>query len=174
MIETLIIDLDGVLTDGTMHYHSNGILSRSLHAQDIKGISLAEVADIRVLIVTASPIPQTSGIRHIIDVVSGEIHTRVRNKQGYIKSLGIDLNNTAFIGDDINDFSLLSVVKLPIAVNSAVEEIKKLVKEQDGFITHRVGGQGAVREAIERILKEEERWESVIKQDVLRQLTEAH
>ena len=70
----------------------------------------------------------------------------------------IDLKTIAYMGDDLNDLGVLQIVGLPMAPNNAVPEVKQLAK----FISTVNGGQGAVREAVEYILKNQGLWETVV------------
>ena len=70
----------------------------------------------------------------------------------------IDLKTIAYMGDDLNDLGALQIVGLPMAPNNAVPEVKQLAK----FISIVNGGQGAVREAVEYILKNQGLWETVV------------
>ena len=102
----------------------------------------------------------------------------IKNKFKCLEELKVKkelkFESIAFVGDDVNDIIALETVGFPIAVNDAVDEVKSLVKKRNGLITKRKGGEGAVREAIEFILKSQGRWEKVIAEDLARQRNEVH
>ncbi|MFC2051125.1 KdsC family phosphatase [Chloroflexota bacterium] len=174
-INTLILDVDGVLTNGTMIYGNDGNESKIFHFRDGKGISLAKVAGIRVILMTSEEtklIMNRAKKLGIDDDAYLGIKNKLRGLEEIVTKNNLDLKNIAFIGDDINDIPALNKVGLPIAVNDAVDEVKELVRKRGGFITIKKGGKGAVREAIETILKKQGRWEKVIEKDIQRQLGE--
>ncbi len=174
-INTLILDVDGVLTDGIMVYGNDGNELKNFNVRDGKGISLAKVAGMRVILMTSE---ETELIKNrakklgIEDDAYLGIKNKLKSLEKIVGNNNLELKNIAFIGDDINDIPALNKVGLPIAVNDAVDEVRELVKKRGGFITTKNGGKGAVREAIETILKKQGRWEKVIEKDIQRQLSE--
>lgn len=174
-INTLILDVDGVLTDGSMIYADDGRELKIFHVRDGKGIALAKVAGIRIMLMTSEETDLILNRAKKLGIES-DTYQGIRNKFRCLKEIAtkntLQLKNIAFIGDDINDIPALDKVGLPITVNDATEEVKELVKKRGGFITSKKGGKGAVREAIETILKKQGRWEKVIEKDLQRQLNE--
>ena len=174
-ITTIIIDIDGTLTDGIISYGNDGNESKNFHVRDAKGISLAKTAGLKIVLMTSS---EAKSVVHRANTlkITNDTHLGIRNKLKCLNEIkfayNLDLTNIAFIGDDINDILPLEIVGLPIAVNDAVEEVKILVANRNGIITKKNGGNGAVREAIETILKEQGRWDDIIKQDLERQKNE--
>ena len=174
-INTLVLDVDGVLTDGTVDYGNDGQELKNFSVRDGKGIALAKVAGMRIILMTSEAteliMNRAKKLRLEDDAYLG-----IKNKRKCLEELvskyNLDLKDVAFIGDDINDIPALEKAGLPIAVNDAVEEVKKLVKKRGGFITAKRGGKGAVREAIETMLKKQGCWEEVIEKDLKRQLSE--
>lgn len=174
-INTLILDVDGVLTDGTMIYGNDGEELKNFHVRDGKGIALARVAGMRVILMTSEETELTMNRAKKLGI-EDDTYLGIKNKLKCLEEIvsknNLSLENIAFIGDDINDIPALNEVGLPIAVNDAVEEVRELVRKRGGFITTKKGGEGAVREAIETILKKQGRWEKVIEKDIQRQLGE--
>jgi 3-deoxy-D-manno-octulosonate 8-phosphate phosphatase (KDO 8-P phosphatase) len=174
-INTIILDVDGVLTDGTMVYGNDGEELKNFHVRDGKGISLAKVAGMKVILMTSEEteliINRAKKLGIEYDTYLG-IKNKLKCLEEMVTKNNLNLKNIAFIGDDINDIPALNKVGLSIAVNDAVEEVKELVKKRGGFITAKNGGKGAVREAIEMILKKQGRWEKVVEKDIQRQLNE--
>jgi 3-deoxy-D-manno-octulosonate 8-phosphate phosphatase (KDO 8-P phosphatase) len=174
-INTLILDVDGVLTDGTMIYGNNNEEFKKFFVRDGKGISLAQVAGMKVFLITSE---KTKLILNRAKKIGIEKNTYlgVKNKFKILKEIinknKFDLKNIAFIGDDINDIPVLDKVGFPVAVNDAAEDVKNLVRKRNGFITKKNGGRGAVRELIEIILKKQGRWDETIKKDIKRQFNE--
>lgn len=174
-INTLVLDVDGVLTDGTMIYGNDGNELKSFNVRDGKGIALAILAGIRVILMTSEDtelIKNRAKKLGIVDDAYLGIRNKLKGLEEITSTSNVGLKNIAFAGDDINDIPALKKVGLPIAVNDAVEEVKKLVTERGGFITNQNGGRGAVREAIETILKKQGRWNKIIEKDIQRQLSE--
>ncbi|MBL7196738.1 MAG: HAD hydrolase family protein [Candidatus Omnitrophica bacterium] len=174
-INTLILDVDGVLTDGTMIYGNDGRELKNFHVRDGKGISLAKVAGMRIILMTSEESELIINRAKKLGI-ENDAYLGIKNKLKCLKGIAtknnLDLKNIAFVGDDINDIPALDKAGLPIAVGDAAEEVKKLVKKRGGFVTGKKGGKGAVREAIETILKKQGRWAEIIEKDIQRQLIE--
>lgn len=177
MINTLILDVDGVLTDGAILYGDSGETIKKFHIRDGKGIQLAKLGGMKIYIITTSA---EKLIRNRAKKLGMEKETflGIKNKFKCLEELKVKeelkFESIAFVGDDVNDIIALETVGFPIAVNDAVDEVKSLVKKRNGLITKRKGGEGAVREAIEFILKSQGRWEKVIAEDLARQRNEVH
>lgn len=158
-IRLLLLDVDGVLTDGTILYHDNGSEMKSFHVRDGLGIRMLIEAGIPVGIITGRfskaleyrgkelGIPYIyQGIKHkntIIHLIEDE--TKVQPDQ------------MAFMGDDLNDAAIMRIVGVSIAVADAHPEIKRIAT----ITTTCRGGYGAVREICEKILMAQGHWETI-------------
>jgi len=172
-IKAIVLDVDGVLTDGKMIYSDSGE-SKVFYVRDGKGINLAQVAGLRIAIMTSENsliIKRRAEKLKIEDAYLG-IMNKLRSIKEFCSKYKLNLEEVAFVGDDINDIPALEVVGLPIAVNDAVEEVKNEVKKRGGIISKNNGGNGAVREIIEKILKEMGKWEETVRKDIERQKSE--
>ena len=145
-IKWIILDVDGVLTDGKLIYTSSGEEIKAFSARDGLGLAAAHKAGISLGIITA----RTSPMGHA-------------NKTEALRSLceshHIELAHIAYMGDDLNDLGALSLVGLPMAPQDAAAEVKELAQ----FVSNHNGGSGAVRDAVEYILKAQNMWDSVVK-----------
>jgi len=172
LIKAIVLDVDGVLTDGVMTYSSDSEF-KNFHVRDGKGISMAKVAGLKVFMMTSE---ETECVIKRSRKLNIKAYTGIRNKLNGIKQLmkehGLKAQEIAFIGDDLNDIPAMEIVGLPITVKDSVSEVKQLVKLKGGFITFKKGGKGAVREAIEFILKTKGAWNSTVKKDIERQKSE--
>ncbi len=163
-IKLLLMDCDGVLTDGRIWIFENGEEQKGFHTRDGLGIDLWHRAGL------------TSGI--ISGRTSSAVETRARAlgmsfvKQGYedkqeafadtLAQAEVTNEEVAFIGDDLNDIPLMLQSGLGIAVADAASE----TREHAQYVTKTVGGQGAVREVIELILKSQGRWDELVRRYV--------
>ncbi len=150
-IRMLVCDVDGVLTDGGLYYDDLGRVSKRFHVQDGLGIKLAQAAGLEVGLTTGL---ESEAVRlRALELGIREYHAGSRNKASLIQSIcrRNDLRPTqlAYLADDWVDASALKLVGLPMAVQNAQPEIKRLCS----WIAERCGGQGAVREAICFILQ---------------------
>ena len=159
-IQLLALDVDGVLTDGGLHYSSTGEEMKVFNTLDGLGITALRNSGIAVAIITgrASQIVARRAQELRVD----HLHMGCRNKTQALLDIcqekGISLAQVAYMGDDLNDLGPLSKVGLPLAPANACAD----VKERARFVTQRPGGQGAVREAVEYILKAQNRWDKVL------------
>lgn len=151
MIELIILDVDGTLTDGKIIYTSSKDELKNFDVKDGLAISTwIKKLNKKVAIITGRKSilvekrAKELGITHI--------YQGVDNKDDIIESIlkeeNITWENTAGIGDDLNDYKMLRKVKLSFAVGDAVDDIKSLVN----VVCNKNGGNGAVREMIEYIL----------------------
>lgn len=150
-IKLFIMDVDGTLTDGKIYLTSDGEEIKAFNVKDGIGIKLLQRYGIIPVIITGR-ISKIVNIRaKELDIC--EIYQGVEYKLEVYKKLKTKYNikdeNIVYIGDDINDLEIFKIVGLKFAVNDAVEEIRKIAD----YVTCAKGGEGAVREAIECIIK---------------------
>lgn len=160
-IELILCDVDGVLTDGGLLYDNQGIEIKKFHIRDGLGIRLWQKAGFKFGVLTARN-------SHIVKVRSAELNIEIV-RQGFedklpaakeiIAELGLSPEQACHIGDDLTDLSVMQHVGVGIAVADAVDE----VRDSAGYVTNTPGGRGAVREAIEFMLKSKNRWEGLIR-----------
>ena len=159
-IKLIIFDVDGVLTDGKLIFSADGELFKSFHAQDGLGISLLHKAGIKTAIITG----RTSDIvkfrskeLNITDVYQG-----AKNKVNAFEELkekyALALDEIAYVGDDLIDLPIMIKVGLACAVHNAVMD----VKTRSHYISEAAGGNGAVREISELILKAQDKWDDIV------------
>ncbi|MDX1470345.1 MAG: HAD-IIIA family hydrolase [Flavobacteriaceae bacterium] len=155
-ITTFIFDVDGVLTDGTISLTTDGELLRTMHTKDGFAIKMALKAGFKVCIISGG---SNEGVRHrlqglgVIDIYLGSDNKMEQMKE-YLENNSIDAKNVLFMGDDIPDFPVMKLVGLPCCPQDAVQEIKQISK----YVSHKMGGKGAVRDVIEQVLKVQGKW----------------
>ncbi len=161
-IKLLLLDVDGVLTDGRLYYTSRGEEIKVFNVRDGLGIKLAQRAGIRVGVISGRR--SKALMNRLTELEVEEVHLGHNQKlpilEDIMRRLSLSLEEIAFLGDDYVDLPILRRVGFPMAVLDAPEEIKKHAL----YITKARGGHGAVREAIEFILKLRGQWEEVISQ----------
>jgi 3-deoxy-D-manno-octulosonate 8-phosphate phosphatase (KDO 8-P phosphatase) len=179
-IKLLIFDVDGVLTDGKLFFvpqdsqspanqNSAGQISKTaqslieakgFHAHDGTSISLARLAGIKTGLITKR-ISETVALR-ARDLKLEHVHQGVQDKrsclEGIVKQEGLKPEQAAFVGDDVIDLPAMRAGGLAIAVNNARAE----VKQEAHYITPHAGGDGALRDAVEFILKAQGKWKRVV------------
>ena len=159
-IKLLVLDVDGVLTSGQIIFGSQGELMKKFNAQDGLGITLAHQAGLKIAIITGRE-SQIVNLR-CAELKIKDIYQGYMNKTQALAQLMAKYNLTveqvAYVGDDLNDLPVLIRVGLPCAVANAVPEVKQHAQ----LVTHHAGGNGAVREVIEYILKAQGKWENII------------
>jgi 3-deoxy-D-manno-octulosonate 8-phosphate phosphatase (KDO 8-P phosphatase) len=160
-IKLVLMDCDGVLTDGRLWLTPDGDEQKAFHARDGQGISLLHRAGLKTGIISG----RTSSAvdRRAQDLKMSYVRQYAKDK---VKALGeilgdsgITTNECAYIGDDVADIPVMHRVGFAVAVADAVEETKQAAH----YITALKGGQGAVRECCDLILKAQGRWEESIK-----------
>ena len=159
-IKLLILDVDGVLTSGQIVFGRDGELLKKFHAQDGMGIALAQKVGLKIAIITgreSEMVKLRSAELSIGDVYQGAM-SKTQALAELMDKYSLGAEEIAYLGDDLNDLPVMLRVGLPCAVANAVAE----VKEHATFVTSSSGGNGAVREVIEYILKAQDKWESIV------------
>lgn len=150
IIKCLILDVDGVLTDGGIWLSAHGEEFKRFHIHDGVGIKRMQNAGITVAVISGRSSGSVSArmaelnVRHVYQGCSDKLS--VFNK--LIKELQIKPAEVAYIGDDLPDLPVMQVVGLSIAVANACPEVKAAAH----WLTEKAGGSGAVREACDKIL----------------------
>ena len=155
-IQLVVLDVDGVLTDGKITYTSDGQELKSFNVKDGLGISLGVKAGLQFAIITArqSPIVERRaeelGIQHVRQLTK----TKLPALEQMAQELDLEFSQIAYVGDDLPDLPALSRVGLPCCPADAVAEVKEVAH----FVSHYRGGEGAVREILELILQSKQRF----------------
>jgi len=160
-IKVLVLDVDGVLTDGGMIYGAGDEQVKIFHAQDGLGIRLAREAELEVVIVTgnsSAAIQRRANDLDLPSIYQGAKH-KAKAVQDICRQWSVSPEQVGFIGDDLNDVPAFDTGCVCFAVANAVEE----VKARADYITSKHGGHGAVREVIELILKAKGQWEEAVR-----------
>ncbi len=163
-IRVVAFDLDGVMTDAGVYMGAAGterIEMKKFSTQDSVGIKLLMATGITIAIVSGRISEATSirarelGIEEVIQVADAR---KIAPFKALLERLGVKLDEVAFVGDDIPDVAVMKLVALPVGVGNAVREVREIAK----FLTERSGGDGAVREFAEALLKARGEWDNVV------------
>ena len=150
MIKAIVLDVDGVLTDGTVLWSSSGEESKRFSFADIMGISLARKAGITVALVSAEH--STLVDRFAMKAGITDVHKGCKDKAQAIRVFAdlrrLDLSEICFMGDDVNDLEAMSIVGISAAPANAVG----IVRGRANIVCSENGGNGAVRELVEKII----------------------
>jgi len=159
-IRLLLLDVDGVLTDGSIIYDETGSETKIFNVKDGLGIRLLIEAGIGVCIVTGR---RSEALHHrcrdlgITDIFDG-VSDKALILDAIVKKTGVRLTHIAAVGDDLPDLPLLRRVGVAIAVADAAPPVRCSAH----LITDATGGQGAVREIAEAILQAKQMWDAVL------------
>ncbi|OGP48794.1 MAG: phenylphosphate carboxylase subunit delta, partial [Deltaproteobacteria bacterium RBG_13_51_10] len=158
-IHLLLLDVDGVLTDGRIVYDGREREFKSFDIKDGQGIKLFQQAGLKVGILSGR---KSSAVRLRakelgIEILYQKALDKAKTLEVILQKNKIRAEQICFMGDDLVDLPVLLRVGLAVAVADGVEE----VKANAHYVTHHPGGRGAVREICELILKAQGKWESV-------------
>ncbi len=159
-IKLIALDVDGVLTDGKLHIGSDGVELKSFHVKDGMGISLAHYHGIKIALITVRK-SEAVNIRSKelnVDFLYEGITDKVKALKEIITSLQISYNEVFYMGDDINDLPVIQQVGFSASPKDAVE----LVKNAVDYVSDYSGGDGAVRDAIEFVLRQQIDYENFV------------
>ncbi|MFH1624940.1 MAG: HAD-IIIA family hydrolase [Pseudomonadota bacterium] len=156
-IKLLILDVDGVLTDGKIIYDNRGVESKCFDVRDGHGIKLLMRAGIEVGIISGR---ESGAVEHRakdlgISMVYQRILDKVKVYEIILNEKGLADNQICFIGDDLVDIPLMKKVGFAVAVADGSEHVKVFAD----YVTVKNGGDGAVREICELILKAQDKWD---------------
>jgi 3-deoxy-D-manno-octulosonate 8-phosphate phosphatase (KDO 8-P phosphatase) len=156
----LMMDVDGVLTDGRIMQDSHGQELKVFDVKDGHGIVMAHRAKLQTALISGRESETT--VRRAQELGIALVFQKTWNKLEVYEKILADTKYTpdevAYVGDDLVDIPLLRRVGLAVAVADAVDEVKATAH----LITQRPGGQGAVREVIELILRAQGHWDALI------------
>lgn len=160
-IRCLVLDVDGVLTKGEITYTSSGEELKTFHAKDGMGLAIAHAMGLQTAIITGrtSSIVERRAKELKISYVQMGSHNKSAGLQVVLDTLQVEPQEVAYMGDDLNDLGVMSRVGLAITPQDGVPEIKDIAH----YICQANGGEGAVREAVEYILKREGLWEEAVR-----------
>lgn len=155
-IKLLLLDVDGVLTDGRIILDDRGVESKHFDVRDGQGIVLLMRAGIEVGLITAR---NSKAVRYRakelgLRIVRQGIQNKATTYGEIRRQSGLADRQIAYIGDDIGDVEILRRVGLAVTVKDGWEEIFRSVD----YVTERPGGRGAVREVAELLLKAQNKW----------------
>jgi 3-deoxy-D-manno-octulosonate 8-phosphate phosphatase (KDO 8-P phosphatase) len=159
-IRVLLMDVDGVLTDGRIWLLSrrDGTASeiKGFSAYDGAGLKLARAAGLRTGLITGRESTAVSQRARECEIEFVYQHraTKIGALEEILQLTGADTSEVAYVGDDLPDLPVLERVGLAVAVANAAPEVKRAAH----FVTTRSGGEGAVREVIELIVKAQGKW----------------
>ena len=152
MIKLLVLDVDGCLSDGKLVYSSDGVESKNFNVKDGLGISTWVKLGNQVAIITGRN--STIVERRAKELGVQHLHQGIRDKDRVLReivdSIGVSFEEVAAVGDDLNDYNMLSLVGKSFTPKDGVKEIKALVGTTLSFN----GGDGAVREMIDTLVDE--------------------
>lgn len=159
-IKLLVLDVDGVLTDGKIILDSKGGETKVFDVQDGYGLVVLRKAGIKTAILTArSSVVVRHRARDLkIDKVYQDAFPKIVFYKKLLRNFKLKDEEVCFIGDDWPDIEVLRRVGFAVSVPNAVQEVKQVAH----YVTKHKGGAGAVREVIEMILKTQGFWPAII------------
>ncbi len=159
-IALILMDVDGVLTDGGISFIEGTTEAKTYDARDGVGLSIARRIGLRTGVISGRGSAAVS--RRAEELGMHEVHLRVKDKlaayERILRRQKLTDAQVCYIGDDLTDLSVLGRVGMPVAVADARPEVLRRVL----FVTRSPGGRGAVREVIDAILKSQGRWKEVL------------
>jgi len=159
-IRLILSDVDGVLTDGRVIFDNAGIESKRFHIRDGQGIRLWQKAGYEFGVIT-------SRSSHIVNLRAAELNVElvrqgVQDKRSEVeavaRALDLSLEQVCYLGDDLLDLQAISSVGLGVSVADGCAEARQAA----AHVTQARGGEGALREVVETVLKAQRRWDDLL------------
>jgi len=158
-IQLLTLDVDGVLTDGTVMINGDGSEGKFFNLLDGHGIRMWQRAGLKVAFLSGrfSEATKRRAEQLDIDYCVQDCFEKLPSLKKLLGEMSVSAERTAYIGDDLLDLPVIRYVGFGAAVANAVDEVKDIAD----YVTTRRGGDGAVREVIEYILKKSGKWQEL-------------
>jgi 3-deoxy-D-manno-octulosonate 8-phosphate phosphatase (KDO 8-P phosphatase) len=159
-IEILVMDVDGVLTDGSIVYTDQGAEIKAFHVRDGSGLKIWAALGKKTALLSgrkSAAVERRAAELGVTSVAQGAEHkpaafTRI------LEAHGLRAEQAAFLGDDLPDLGVLARCGLALAVADACPEARRLAQ----YVTRAAGGRGAVRETVELLLRAQGRWQEAV------------
>ncbi len=158
-VKLVALDVDGVMTDGRLIYHDNGMESKAFDVRDGHGTKMLKQAGIETVLVSGRNSPlvdKRAADLGITEVVQG-VRDKVQILEEILSQMGLQFKEVAFVGDDVVDLTVMNRVGFAVAVADASEYLFDVAH----YVTLAPGGRGAVREVAELILGVQGLWNKV-------------
>lgn len=159
-LQLILLDVDGVLTDGTVAIHSTGGESKSFHIRDGAAIVWARREGLEIGLLSGRPSEATArrAAELGISLVLQAGQDKMRSYQGVLAESRCEDDQVAYMGDDLLDLAVLERVGLSAAPADAAAEVRNRVH----WVSTHAGGRGAVRELLELVLRAQGKWDRII------------
>jgi 3-deoxy-D-manno-octulosonate 8-phosphate phosphatase (KDO 8-P phosphatase) len=156
----IVIDVDGTLTDGGIYYDENGNEMKKFSTKDAAGFFAAREVGIKIIVMTGRECAAT--YRRMCEMGADYIFQNVKDKvaflHDFISKNEIKVDDIGYIGDDLNDYESMKLCGFAGCPKDSCQEILQIAD----YVSDKKGGNGAVRDVIEHILRENGVWEKVI------------
>ena len=163
-IRLVVLDVDGVLTDGRIVLHSDGTESNFFHVRDGAGIKFLLRAGLEVAFLSGRSSPlvvnraREAGVKEVIQGAKQKLEPFLE----LLERKRLSLKEACYFGDDLVDLPILRRVGVSATVPEAPLEVKRVCK----FVSRHAGGQGAVRELAEKLLRAQGKWAGILRRYV--------
>ena len=159
-IRLLVLDVDGTLTDGGVYYDATGNELKKFAIKDGAGLVLARAAGIRTVICTGR---ESAAVRRrAADLKITDVYQNVSDKAAFLRDFmqqnGCDAQQVAYCGDDLNDLAAMALCGFVACPADAAPEVRAAAD----YVCPQAGGAGAVRGAVEAILRQDGRWQAAV------------
>lgn len=156
-IKLFVFDIDGVLTDGSLLIFDNGLFVRKMNIKDGYALQLAVKKGYELLVISGG---DAEPVKHRLQKLGiKDVFLKVLDKKqllrDYVSEKKLQWEQVAYMGDDIPDYEVMNLCGMPCCPADAASEIRHIAK----YISHRKGGEGAVRDVLEKVMKLNGDWE---------------
>lgn len=160
MIRLLVLDVDGTMTDGGVYYDATGNELKKFAIKDGAGLVLARAAGIRTVICTGR---ESAAVRRrAADLKITDVYQNVSDKAAFLRDFmqqnGCNAQQVAYCGDDLNDLAAMALCGFVACPADAAPEVRAAAD----YVCPQAGGAGAVRGAVEAILRQDGRWQAAV------------
>ena len=161
-IKYLVIDVDGTMTDAGIYYDENGNELKKFCTKDAAGFFAAQKANIKLIVLTGRECAATTRrMKEMkVDYLAQNVKDKLLFLDEFIQKEGVSYQEIGYLGDDLNDFAGMKKAGFAACPADACDEIKGICD----YVSEVSGGNGAVRDIIEKLLRERDEWQQIIEQ----------
>jgi 3-deoxy-D-manno-octulosonate 8-phosphate phosphatase (KDO 8-P phosphatase) len=159
-VSLLVLDVDGVLTDGRIQFDSSGREVKVFHVHDGAGIAYFRKSGGKIALLSGRSsdcVSERARELGIEDCLQGHLQ-KVGPYEGLLKKHGLTDDAVCYVGDDLTDLPLLRRAGFSVAPQNARAEVRRVAS----YVTRARGGEGAVREVVELLLRSQGKWEAMV------------
>ena len=159
-ISHIVLDVDGTLTDGGIYYDDNGYELKKFHVKD--GLMIKKIQEFGIKFIVITGRESSIVAKRMNELGISDVYQQVNNKKAFLENYMLKhqlaKEQLMYIGDDLNDLGAMHICGCICCPSDACDSVRKIAH----YVAEKSGGNGAVRECLEKMMKEKQQWDKLI------------